>query len=129
MAATKAQSILSDNVTITAGTDAFPTIGNADGLESTEVDLSADYAAKLLIKVTNSGGALTAACAVRVEISSDGGTTWWSDALFLSTLGSGDVTEYTHALHASDMRVRTRSGGNTGNNVTLRVTAERITAV
>lgn len=132
MPATKVVTVLANNTSLTTGTFPAPTEGDTNGSTSSIGNLSADYAATILIRMANAAvSTFTTPAQVRVEVSGDQ-TNWYSiGPPVIGVLSNAGVKEYRIPLSQADMYVRTRSGGNTGTgaDVTLRVAVERVTAI
>jgi hypothetical protein len=120
MAATKANSANSNAVTLTA---------SAGDTTSSAVDLTTTYSASLGIKITNGATGPTVPAQVIVQVSYDN-SKWYNlgGALVASTANSA-VTSWVVNLPDSVQRVRTVSGSNTGQNVTLDVDVGSISAI
>lgn len=120
MAATKTVTVNSNNVTLTAA---------AGDTTSTAVDISAGYGADINIKLTNGATGPTIAAQVIVQVSPDNSNWYELAGPLVGSTANSAVVSWTLRLPAEVKFVRTVSGSNTGQNVTLRVEVTEITAL
>lgn len=122
MAATKSRTSLHSSTTLTAG---------AGNTTSSSVDLSTAYGAVVDISLVNGATGPTVAAQVQVQVAADsGGTNWVSfgGALVGSTTNSA-TSSWCVEIPPGVAAVRTVSGSNTGQNVSLSVDVSSITAI
>jgi hypothetical protein len=107
---------------------------NTAGSTTTSSALAVNYGVSGVAKVTNGGTGPTVGCDFVLEVSNDGGTTWfeWSR----QTAGVTASTSYTFAfgLGAGGLggdfgHYRTKFTGNTAQSVTVQADAETTTAL
>jgi hypothetical protein len=110
MAATKANATLLSAVTTTQ--------------TSSPQDVSTDYAQEAFVKVVQVGTATTAAT-VQIQVSSDGGTTYYSPPTLLFTAGLAAATyDQVFILPASTQKVQavfTQQSGGTSSTCTVQL--------
>lgn len=106
---------------------------NSAGGTTTSAAFDANYGASIVARVTNGGTGPTVACDAVLEVSNDGGTTWFewdrqTAGLVASTaypmafkLGIGDGADFG--------KYRVKFSGNTGQSVTVQADAETTTAL
>ena len=121
MAITKASVVVANNITMTAG---------AANVTSADQDLTASYRTIARIRFTNGATGPTVQVQVAVQVSED---TTAGDYMTLATVYSGTVnsavSEYVVEIPDTALHVQFVSGSNTGQNVTLRIVIEKITAI
>lgn len=94
---------------------------------SSELDLSTTFGGLLTAKVTNGGTGPTLGCDVVIEVSANGGTTWYETMRV--TGGTVANTAYSWGFVVSDaMRVRVTFTGNTGQGVTIEAVFHEFTS-
>lgn len=120
MATTKALTVMHDNVTLTA---------SAADTVATPVDLTDGYGGLLHIKLTNGATGPTVAAQVQVEASADNSNWYKLGGALKGSTTNAAVSSWCMDIPAGVMYLRTTSGSNTGQNVTLRVELAEITAV
>lgn len=120
MASTKVVTVISDNVTLTAG---------AADTTSSAWTLDDGYGAVLGIKLTNGATGPTVPAQVQIQFSPDN-SNWYNfgSPLYGSTSNSG-VYSWMVEIPPGVEYIRTVAGSNTGQNVTLRVEGSEITAL
>lgn len=122
MASTKSRTSLHASTTLTAG---------AGNTTSSSVDLSTGYGAVVDIQLTNGGTGPTIAAQVQVQVATDSGGTLWVNyggALVGSTTLSV-VSSWSVEIPIGAAAVRTVSGSNTGQAVTLSADVSQVTAI
>lgn len=112
MPSTKPVSILVNDVALVAG---------AANVTSTVGDLQDGYSGDLFIKLTNGATGPTVAAQSQPEVSPDN-VNWYSlGAPLQGSTANSAVVSWSVPLPQGAKYVRTTSGSNTGQNVTLRV--------
>ena len=119
MAATKSNSYVLSDVTMTAGAGNVTTSGP---------DVSGAYGSIALIKFTNGTTGPTVAGQVDIQLSGDT-TNWYSLTTVLSSLANSAVVSFPVLIPMEAKNVRFVSGSNTGQNVTLRIEVTSVTAL
>lgn len=120
MALTKSSTVVHNSITLTAGA--------GDTTSSTQ-DLTASYQHTARIRISNGGTGPTIAAQCKVQVSED--TTsgnFMTLATVIGTTVNSDVVEVSVAIPDTAQQVRFVSGSNTGQNVTLRVVLDKVTA-
>jgi hypothetical protein len=112
MASTKAVSVQSANVTLTAG---------AGDTTATATDLQDGYSAAAFIKLTNGATGPTVAAQVQVEVSPDNSNFYKLGGPLVGSTANSAVTSWVVPLPQDAKYVRTVAGSNTAQDVTLRV--------
>jgi len=120
MASTKALTVMHDNVTLTA---------SAANTVATAVDLADGYGGLLHVKLTNGATGPTVAAQVQVEGSADNTNFYNLGGALKGSVANSAVSSWCMDIPAGVKYLRTTSGSNTGQNVTLRVELVEITAV
>lgn len=120
MSLTKSSTVVHNSITLTAG---------AGDTTSSDQDLSASYQHTARIRITNGGTGPTVPAQCKILISED---TTSGNFITLATI-KGDtansaVVEQVVTIPDTATYVRFVSGSNTGQNVTLRVVLDKITA-
>lgn len=121
MALTKASVVIANGTTLTAG---------AGNTTSSVEDVTAAYTASVRVRLTNGATGPTVAAQVAVQIAED--TTsgnFMTIATVQGSVANSAVVESLVQLPDTAMQLRTVSGSNTGQNVTLRIVLEKITAL
>jgi hypothetical protein len=122
MASTKTRTALHTGTALTAG---------AASITSAAVDLSANYGAIVDIRLTNGGTAPTVAAQVQVQVAADAAGTLWVN--FGGPLGGSTtanaVSSWSVDIPIGVAAVRTVSGSNTGQAVTLDADVSGVTGV
>jgi hypothetical protein len=120
MASTKTVTVIHNDATLTAG---------AGDTTATAVDLADGFGALLHIKLTNGATGPTLAARCQVQLSPDN-SNWYNfgGQLFGSTANNG-VMSANIEIPIGAKYLRTVSGSNTGQNVTLRVEISEVTAL
>lgn len=117
---TKSSTVVHNSITLTAGA--------GDTTSSTQ-SLTGSYQHTARIRITNGATGPTVVAQCKVQISED--TTsgnFMTLATILGTTVNSDVVEVVVAIPDTAQQVRFVSGSNTGQNVTLRVVLDTITA-
>jgi len=97
---------------------------------SSAVDLTDGYGAVISIKVTNGGTAPTLPAKVRIQTSEDNSEWYNFGGAFVANLGNSVVTSWgSNEIPMGTQYVRTQSGGNTDQDVTLDIDVSEVTAV
>ena len=114
MAAARTLSIVHNNITLTAG---------AGDTTATGVSIGTKYGVCLLVKLTNGATGPTVPAQCQVQVSGDDSNYYnYGGALVGGTTNAGVYSwDVPLPLDAQALYVRTVSGSNTGQNVTLRV--------
>jgi len=120
MAATKTSTVHQNNVTLTAA---------AGDTTSTAADISASYGAILTIKLTNGATGPTIAAQVIVEISHDNSIFYQLAGPLVGSTANNGVVSWSLRIPVEAKFVRTVSGSNTGQNVTLRSEITEVSAL
>ncbi|HSV28836.1 MAG TPA: hypothetical protein VLL76_04740, partial [Candidatus Omnitrophota bacterium] len=109
--------------------DATLTASAADTVSATQ-DLTGAYQASAKVRITNGGTGPTVAAQCRVQVAeADTAAKFMTLATCQAGVTNSGVFEWVVIIPDPSMYVRFVSGSNTGQNVTLRVTVERITAL
>jgi hypothetical protein len=122
MAATKTRTALHSGTSLTAG---------AGNVTSTTVDLSASYGAVVDIRLTNGATGPTVAAQVQVQVAADAAGTLWVNfggPLVGSTTASA-ASSWSVEIPIGVAAVRTVSGSNTGQAVTLDADVSSVTGI
>lgn len=121
MALTKGNTVVHNDITLTAGA--------ADTTSSTQ-DLTGNYQTIARIRITNGATGPTIAAQVSVQLSE---VDTAADFMELTAVDGGttnsEVSEFVIDIPPSAEYLRFVSGSNTGQDVTLRVVIEKITAI
>ena len=119
MASTKALTTL-QNLTIGLGTTSV----------SSSLDLTNGYGATVDIKITNGATGPTAACQVQLEVSENDSDFYDFGGPLLGSTSNDAVTSWGGiAIPMATQYIRTSSGSNTAQSVTLRIDASETTAI
>ena len=106
---------------------------NAAGGNTTSGAFTTNYGVSGVAMVTNGATGPTVACDFVIEVSSDGGTTWFEWSRQQSSKDNNAVTRFPFALAlgsgADWGHYRTRFHNNTGQTVTVQADAETTTAL
>jgi hypothetical protein len=106
---------------------------NAAGATTTGSGFSTNYGVSGVAKITNGGTGPTVGCDFVIEVSNDGGTTWFEWSRQTAVVTSSAVTLFPFRLtigNGGDFDTyRTKFTGNTGQAVTVQADAESTTAV
>jgi len=119
MAATKAVTVLDNNVTLTA---------SAGDHTSNVWTLDDGYGGELYIKITNGGTGPTVAAEAQIMTSPDNSNYYKLGGALVSTLGNSAVTSWSIPIPIGIEYLTVVSGSNTGQNVTIRVEGSEVTA-
>ena len=120
MATIKAVTVIENNTTLTAG---------AGDDVSTGVNLDDGFGAQLHLKLTNGGTGPTLAAQVQIEVSPDD-TNWYEfGGPFVGSTVNSAVVSVSVDIPIGIEFVRTVSGTNTGQDVTVRAELSEITSV
>jgi hypothetical protein len=122
MAATKTRTALHSGTSLTAG---------AGNVTSTTVDLSASYGAVVDIRLTNGATGPMVAAQVQVQVAADAAGTLWVNfggPLVGSTTASA-ASSWSVEIPIGVAAVRTVSGSNTGQAVTLDADVSSVTGI
>lgn len=120
MATTKANTSLHSSTSLTAG---------GGDTTSSSVNLTDGYGAEIQIRLTNGGTGPTIAAQVQIEVSPDN-SSWYSfGGAFQGGTDSSGAYETSVTIPTAIQYVRTVSGSNTGQTVTLDAVVTEITAV
>jgi len=120
MASTKALTVIRDNVTLTAG---------AGDITSTGVNLVDGYGGVLMVKITNGATGPTVAAQTQVQISGDDSNYFNFGGPLVGKTSNNGISSWVVEVPMGAMYIRTVSGSNTGQNVTLRISFSEVTAV
>lgn len=120
MAATKANVVVHDNVTLEAAA--------ADTVSGTQ-NWGTGYGGMVTIKVTNGATGPTVPAQVQLWVSGDGTNFYQFGGPLVSRTGNSVVTSWAVELPIGVMQWRTVSGSNTAQDVTLRVESQQVTAL
>ncbi len=121
MATTKVVTVLATGVTLTAG---------AGDTTSSAVDLSDGYGAALHIKLTNGGAGPTIPAQVQVEVSADNSEWYAIGGPYVGGVTNSGVYDWGGIpINIGVEYVRTVSGSNTDQDVTLDIDLSEVTAV
>lgn len=121
MALTKANTVVHDDATLTAGA--------ADTTSATQ-DLTGSYDTLVRVRITNGATGPTVAAQCKVQISeADIAAKYMTLATLQGGTANSGVYEWCVQIPGAAEYLRTVSGSNTGQNVTLRVTLEKVTAL
>jgi hypothetical protein len=121
MAITKGNAVVHNDVTLTAG---------AADTTSTSQDLTLNYQTAILVRITNGATGPTVAAQCKVQVAeADTAGLYQTLATVVGSTGNSAVVEQVVSIPDSAQYLRTVSGSNTGQNVTLRVVLEKITAL
>lgn len=119
MALTKGNTVVANNTTLTA---------SAADTTSANQDVSGSYQTIVHVQFTNGATGPTVAAQTRVQVSEDG-TNYYDLTTLKGSTTNSDVVAYHIDIHPAVSNVRFISGSNTGQNVTLRIVIEKITAL
>lgn len=121
MALTKSFTVISNDVAMVAG---------AGDVTSSDQDITAAYQTLVRVRFTNGATGPTVAAQTKIQISED---TSAGNYMTIATLSGGvannGISEYLIVVPDAAEHLRTVSGSNTAQNVTLRIVLEKITAV
>ena len=122
MSATKARTSLHSGTTLTAG---------AGNTTSSSVDLSTGYGAIVDIQLTNGATGPTVAAQVQIQVAADVGGTLWTNfgAPLVGSTTNSAVSQWSVEIPIGVAAVRTVSGSNTVQNVTLDADVSNVTAL
>jgi len=120
MASTKGVTVLHNNATLTAG---------AGDTTSSSWDLQDGYGGTLYVKLTNGGTGPTVAAQVQVQASPDDSNWYDVGGPLVGSTSNSAVSSWKVPIDIGDKYVRTVSGSNTGQNVTIRVEGVEVSAV
>ena len=121
MAATKTLTVIHNNVTLTA---------SAADTTSSAVNLTDGYGAVIDVKLTNGGTGPTVPAQTQIEVSEDGSNWYEFGGPLIGSTGNSAVVSYGGVeIPPSIQYVRTVSGSNTGQDVTLRVECSELSAL
>lgn len=121
MPTTKSNTVVHDNITLTAG--------SGDTTSSAQ-DLTTSYGAVVFIKLTNGVTGPTAPAQIQIEASGDGSTNWYDyGGPMQGDDAANGVYSFFSEFPIGIPYVRFVSGSNTGQNVTLRVELVQVIAV
>lgn len=120
-APTKSTVAVAANITMTAG---------AIDVTSSDLDLSGSYRHYCIVRFTNGATGPTVAPKVVIQVSPDTTSANYSNFAILSgdTVNSS-ITPYIVPLPDAAQHARFVSGSNTGQNVTLYISCDKITAI
>lgn len=93
------------------------------------VDLSAVYETDLQIQITNGATGPTVACSAILEITYDGGTTWYARARWAAGVANSGVYTFSDTIPLGVQGARVKFTGNTGQAVTVVALGSTITAL
>lgn len=120
MASTKSTTALHSGTTLTAG---------AGDTTATAVDLTDGYGATIYIKITNGATGPTLPAQVQIQLSADNSEWYDYGQPFVGGTANSGVYSTVVQLPPESEHVRTVSGSNTGQNVTLDVDLSEISAI
>jgi hypothetical protein len=122
LAATKARTSLHNAATLTAG---------AGDTTSSSVDLSAGYGATVDIKLTNGATGPTVAAQVQVQVANDAAGTLWVNygGPLVGPTANSASSSWAVDVPPGFAAVRTVSGSNTAQNVTISVDVSNVSAL
>lgn len=93
------------------------------------VDLSAVYETDLQMQITNGATGPTVACSAILEITMDGGTTWFERARWTAGVANSGVYPFADRIPIGVQGARVKFTGNTGQAVTVVALASTVTAL
>ena len=95
------------------------------------IDLTAVYSSTIYALITNGGTGPTVGCSVRVDLSTDNGTTIYQGVLGTYLAGTANSTTYWFAfsLPPDTMYARVVFTGNTGQAVTVQADIVKLTGL
>lgn len=106
---------------------------NSAGGTTTGSALATNYGVSGVAMITNGATGPTVACDFVIELSNDGGTTWFEWLRQTAATGNSVVTRFAFALTigagADFGHYRTKFTGNTGQAITCQADAETTTAI
>jgi hypothetical protein len=107
---------------------------NAAGATTTSSSFAVGYGVSGLAMITNGGTGPTAGCDFVLEVSNDGGTTWFEWSRQTAGTTNSGVYRFPFALGVGGVggdfgHYRTKFTGNTGQAVTVQANAETTTAL
>ena len=120
MATTKANTVVLNDVTMTAGAGDVTTDGP---------DLDDGYGGIAYVKLTNGGAGPTIAAQVQIEVSADDANWYEFGGALVGSVTSLAIRSWTVDIPIGILHIRTVTGSNTGQNVTVRVDVAEVTAV
>ena len=120
MASTKTVTVLHNNVTLTAG---------AGDTTSSAWDLADGFGGMLHVKITNGATGPTVAAKVQIQVSPDDSNYYNFGAALYGSITNNAISSYSVEIPIGVKYVKTVSGSNTGQNVTLRVEGVEVTAL
>lgn len=120
MASTKVVTVLHNNVTLTAG---------AGNTTATGVALDDGYGAQLHLKLTNGATGPTIAAQIQIQLSPDDTNYYDYGGPLVGSTTNSAVSSWSVEIPIGAEFVRTVSGSNTGQNVTIRAELSEVTAV
>lgn len=121
MAITKASTVVANNTTLTAG---------AGATTSATQDITGAYRSTVRVRLTNgaTGPTVPAQCSIQISEDTTAGN-FIEHTLVVGTSVNSDVNEFVIELPDTALQLRFVSGSNTGQNVTLRIVVDKITAI
>jgi hypothetical protein len=122
MATTKTPTVLADSVTLTAG-------AGAESSASSVWDLADGYGGLLNIKITNGATGPTVAAQSQIYVSPDNSNWYKLGGALIAALGNAVITSWSIVVPIGAKYLKTLSGSNTDQNVTIRVTGTEVTAI
>lgn len=120
MGATKSNTQVHNSTTLTAG---------AGDTTSSAVDLTTAYGAVLNIKLTNGATGPTVPAQCQVQVSEDNSKYYNFGFPLVGSAANSAVTSWTVEIPLGVQYIKTVSGSNTGQNVTIDVDCSAVTGI
>ena len=122
MASTKANVVVWDDVTLTAGAGADSTVSDVQNWTD-------GYGGVALLKLTNGATGPTVASAVQLEASGDGVNFYGLGGPISGGVANNGITDLVIDVPIGVMYLRATAGSNTDQNVTVRLEVSEVTEV
>jgi hypothetical protein len=119
MPTSKVVTVIADNATVTAATP----------YTSSTLTWDDGYGGILAIKITNGATGPTVAASVQIWVSPDNTNYYMFGGALNSTLGNGVITSWTVPILIGVKYLYAIVSGNTGQNVTARISGTEVTGV
>lgn len=131
MAKTTTALTSSGATTVAAGTtEASPVYIGPSGSASSGWDLSTGYGADFSIRIANGATGPTIPCTVKMQISHDGGSTWYlANGSWGSAATNNGVYDHNVQVAYQKVRVRFYAYGNTAQDVTVTGLGTQVTSL
>jgi hypothetical protein len=120
MASTKVVTVVEDDVTLTAG---------AGDDTSTGVNLTDGYGGKAFVKLTNGATGPTVAAQVQLQESADNSNWYDLGGPLVGSTGNNEVVSWPVPIDMGTLYIRSVSGSNTGQDVTVRIEVSEVTGI